>query len=150
MSRGGELFMRENREIKFRALDHMNKWQYGYYRFIKNSPVNGKEINQHTIHNGSYEELIRPETIGQYTGLKDSTRTKEFPEGKEIYEGDFLKVVSLSNDHNQIGAINVMNVFYFMGAFCLRFRNEETGQPIYPLNVNHVIEVIGNINEVPK
>ena len=134
--------MRENREIKFRALDHMNKWQYGYYRFIKNSPVNGKEINQHTIHNGSYEELIRPETIGQYTGLKDSTRTKEFPEGKEIFEGDKVKLESFSPSEYIVEFIE--------GAFC--FTHPKITD--YPIDINMVygstgpnVIIIGTIHD---
>ncbi|MFA5196196.1 MAG: YopX family protein [Bacteroidales bacterium] len=34
---------------------------------------------------------VIPESIGQYVGLNDSKRTKEYPEGQEIYEGDFIK-----------------------------------------------------------
>lgn len=35
---------------------------------------------------------VIPETVGQFTGLKDKKRTKEFPEGQEIYgEGDIYK-----------------------------------------------------------
>ena len=39
----------------------------------------------------SYQEVI-PETVGQYTGLKDRKRTPEYPEGQEIYEGDIVKL----------------------------------------------------------
>jgi len=28
--------------------------------------------------------------VCQYTGLKDSKRTEEYPEGQEIYEGDII------------------------------------------------------------
>lgn len=30
----------------------------------------------------------------QYTGLKDSKRTKEYPEGQEIYEGDIVRSIT--------------------------------------------------------
>ncbi|MCP1306423.1 YopX family protein [Paenibacillus tyrfis] len=31
---------------------------------------------------------VDPKTVGQYTGLQDSKRTEEYPNGQEIYEGD--------------------------------------------------------------
>ncbi|KKM04381.1 hypothetical protein LCGC14_1764820 [marine sediment metagenome] len=33
---------------------------------------------------------VHPESVGQYTGLKDKNRTEEFPEGQPIYEGDVV------------------------------------------------------------
>ena len=36
-----------------------------------------------------FHEVI-PETVGQFTGLRDNKRTKEFPEGQRIFEGDIV------------------------------------------------------------
>ncbi len=33
---------------------------------------------------------VDPETVGQYTGLRDCTRTKEYPNGKRFFEGDIV------------------------------------------------------------
>lgn len=38
---------------------------------------------------GWYE--VAPETVGQYTGLRDSKRTAEYPEGQRIFEGDVVR-----------------------------------------------------------
>ncbi len=40
---------------------------------------------------GSEMSMMRFEALREYTGLKDSKRTEEYPEGQEIYEGDVLE-----------------------------------------------------------
>lgn len=88
--------MTGQRGIKFRGRRVDNgDWVYGYYvkcrNFIYILPDTTK---------GGYDERweddqwieVDPETVGQYTNLKDSKRTKKFPEGQKAYEKDIIKV----------------------------------------------------------
>lgn len=82
------------REIKFRGLRTNGKgWVYG-------------DLNQHDIHNGtSIREngciinAVIPESVGQFTGLKDKN-------GKEIFEGDIC---------NHLG--DVATIVFWEGSF---------------------------------
>jgi len=84
------------REYKFRGkrLDN-GEWVYGYYFISERDIEDGfvwrdiPQIQQRYGDHYQYFDVI-PETIGQYTGLKDKN-------GTEIYEDDLVAVADYAN-----------------------------------------------------
>lgn len=126
------------REYKFRGKSIKTKeWVYGYYW----TNQNGNYFIRQTIDlNGCFTiadiEVI-PETVGQYTGLKDKN-------GKEIYEGDIV----INREEEVIGKITWNKEeasFYFFMLYEDGYYEEEK-----LIDWISELEVVGNIYDNPE
>lgn len=123
------------REIKFRGRDTDGNWHYGdLLRYVRDSYdmiIPDGYANSDNL----YDDVVSVdyETVGQFTGLKDST-------GKEIYEGDIIKT-----QESEIGIIVWEND---LGGFRARLADNS----FYTLTAlfASMFSVIGNVYDNPE
>lgn len=118
------------REIKFRGKrKDTDEWVYGNVKLSANAKVAAISENWY-----GYIE-VRPDTIGQFTGLHDKN-------GKEIYEGDVI----LQRGYSRI---RPMLVRFEHGAFVTR-EHSGSSTTTRPMLIQKRCEVLGNIYDSPE
>ena len=128
------------RDIKFRGQMETTKgkkWVYGNYYKVK-SFFCDKEVSYIAVIRGDHLQdlAIDENTLGQYTGLKDKN-------GKEIYEGDIVKVL--------IGSLwYVGKVIYEHSEFTIDVTNNKKLEFGRSGIIERLTEVIGNIYDNPE
>jgi uncharacterized phage protein (TIGR01671 family) len=132
------------REIKFRGKTKYFgiDWVYGYYFFDEGKHWIMVTEGTKDVGTGSYE--VYPETVGQYTGLKDKN-------GKEVYEGDILRCAIEDPCTGRISRYFNCAVAYCktMNAIGYYGKNETGAINKIPPQQDY-LEVIGNIYDNPE
>ncbi|OLF99977.1 YopX family protein [Bacillus licheniformis] len=130
------------REIKFRGMGINGEWYTGNLSIIK------QRIKSMGIDPGSYISnkagvpfafSVRPETVGQFAGLKDET-------DREIWEGDVVKFKSVYYENKIMKA--VVKFKDSLGSFVFD-RGDDQGPWRMDASIRE-IEVIGNIYQNPN
>ena len=129
------------REILFRGkLEYNGKWIYGDLLQYENGDVAifGEKLSSfgYECTEMSKRDRVIPDTIGQYTWLKDKN-------GKNIFEGDIVI----------IGEKLKTKVVYYDGAF--RMQSEFSPTPTDTTDMGYMmrefsVRIIGNIHDNPE
>lgn len=125
-----------NRTIKFRGKSlKTGEWFYGN---LYDEDTHGR-THICATHRGCL--CIDPETVGQFTGLHDRN-------GKEIYEGDVVDVISYYTSPREKEMARVRAVIMFDKDRASFFA--KTNASMYAMTCASNMEIIGNIYEQSK
>ena len=124
------------REIKFRGKRVDNgEWAYGFFSRINGEPIILSPMDSYKYYRKFFVDVpfkqVIPETVGQYTGLKDKN-------GKEIFEGDV--VLCKIHDKEYMGLVEYTNTYGFYYLSGMGYSDTE----LWGCNEK---KVIGNIHE---
>lgn len=130
------------REILFRGKDKVTKrWVYGDY--THNEGLNTHYISRNVNNTSRKVWEVDPDTIGQYTGLKDKN-------GKKIFEGDIVHIKGDGFDGKEFGVDYHRVVTFHDGTICL-----SVGE-VFHTPINDYVhglddwDVVGNITDTPE
>lgn len=124
------------REINFRGL-YKDMFVYGN---LIQANFNGKPFTEieYSDSNDFHKWEVDPNTVGQYTGLKDR-------DGVEIYEGDIVAAKHRSKGNVQIGSIEMPK-----SCWVLQTKNDLGKIRWFRTAEFSQLEIIGNIHQHPE
>ena len=137
------------REILFRGFNKKNsKWLYGYY-FVNRGQhfVVDDEIQTNPLAHWTDIE-VDPDTIGQYTGVKDKN-------GNKIFEGDIVRFSYITDGIKPIEIECLAKVVFEDGSFMIKcvkgHIHNNMQRALFAMDYFNIkVEVVGNITDNPE
>lgn len=127
------------REILFRGKREDNgRWIKGDYQHF----LCENDIYVYIGRWGEEMRSVKPETVGQFTGLIDNN-------GEKIFEGDIIRAKIEEGNHEGFTWPD-MPVGFQQGSFCLNDRNGYVFCVLGAFAASVTFEVIGNIHDNPE
>ena len=125
------------REIKFRGRDEHGEWHYGAFMGVFYDGVVAP-IEYADIYDDGMATRVLPDTVGQFTGLKDC-------KGREIYEGDIIEMNRGCYERD-----GIHTDFIFHAVVCwVKNGFMYKGPGIFGSTFDNV-KVIGNVHDNPE
>ena len=128
------------REIKFKGKTANGEWFFGSLAYSDNiEPAIYFEFGKGTVKTFDFV-YVKPETVGQFTGLIDKN-------GNKIFEGDIIEFKNIDRQY-------VKGIVYYLGS-CFLIESIVADEDDYNLGgvfstAEGLIKVIGNIHDNPE
>lgn len=128
------------RQIKFRGKrNDQDEWVFG--DLIEENGGDTYIVQANIIQWKQFE--ADPDTVSQFTGLTDRN-------GKEIYEGDIVKVVDSDNEVDPLDSDTGIGEVIFLVESGLWYISSTIHNGLFDINDSYYIEIIGNIHDNPE
>jgi uncharacterized phage protein (TIGR01671 family) len=144
-----------SREIKFRGMDIKGNWYYGNLAILKEKvgPVEPSSYISNAV-GMPFACRVRPETVGQFTGLSDTDIND-----KEFWEGDIIRVVHYvvtgyevpTGEEKLTRFEDVVKIVWLDGSFVVRGSCIYDYAPLATLIQDaEEVEIIGTVHQNPE
>lgn len=136
------------REIRHRGKNEgTDEWVFGSLIILPDKTLIARQSGcENPLGEYTYRSYrVIPETVDEYSGLYDSKRTEQYPEGQPIYEGDVVTADLQCYDGVRKLRLAEGAVYFSNGSFKVKDRVAAVRLDDFANDV--ILEVVGNVHE---